>query len=156
MYVEVAVAGRPPEIAGIEGMVGLFINTLPLRVKLPPLKSLRDLLKEVQDSQSKLITYQYLGLAEIQSLLGVGELFDTLVVFENYPLEVIGGHSKDWDGLRLAGVSGHDATHYPLISNAYRNSSPSRAAAFSISALRAEYRCAAIFACELSHLRRRH
>ncbi len=110
----VTVAGRPPEIAGIEGMVGLFINTLPLRVKLPPLKSLRDLLKEVQDSQSKQITYQYLGLAEIQSLLGVGELFDTLVVFENYPLEVIGGHSKDWDGLRLAGVSGHDATHYPL------------------------------------------
>ena len=110
----VTVAARPPEIAGIEGMVGLFINTLPLRVKLPPLKSLRDLLKEVQDSQSKLITYQYLGLAEIQSLLGVGELFDTLVVFENYPLEVIGGHSKDWDGLRLAGVSGHDATHYPL------------------------------------------
>src|ERR1700738_4754334 len=110
----ITVAGRPPEIAGIEGMVGLFINTLPLRVKLPPLKSLRDLLKEVQDSQSKLITYQYLGLAEIQNLLGVGELFDTLVVFENYPLEVIGGQSTDWDGLRLAGVSGHDATHYPL------------------------------------------
>ncbi|HEV3285732.1 MAG TPA: condensation domain-containing protein, partial [Steroidobacteraceae bacterium] len=45
----VTVSGRPPEVAGIERMVGLFINTLPLRVKLPPEKSLLDLLKEVQD-----------------------------------------------------------------------------------------------------------
>ena len=42
----VTVAGRPPEIAGIESMVGLFINTLPLRVKLPPGKPLCDLLQE--------------------------------------------------------------------------------------------------------------
>ena len=110
----VTVAGRPPEIAGIEGMVGLFINTLPLRVKLPSAKPVCDLLKEVQDHQSKLIDYQYLGLAEIQSLVGLGEVFDTLVVFENYPLEDIGGQSTDWNGLRLAKVSGHDATHYPL------------------------------------------
>ena len=45
----VTVAGRPPEIAGIESMVGLFINTLPLRIKLPASKPLIDLLKEVQD-----------------------------------------------------------------------------------------------------------
>ena len=48
----VTVAGRPPEIAGIESMVGLFINTLPLRIKLPPAKRLLDLLRELQDSQS--------------------------------------------------------------------------------------------------------
>ena len=83
----VTVAGRPPEVAGIERMVGLFINTLPLRIKLPPAKPLLDLLKEVQDSQSKLIAHQHLGLAEIQSAAGLGELFDTLVVFENYPLD---------------------------------------------------------------------
>ena len=62
----VTVAGRPPEIAGIESMVGLFINTLPLRVKLPPAKPLRELLQEVQDSQSRLMAHQHLGLAEIQ------------------------------------------------------------------------------------------
>ena len=46
-----------------------------------------ELLKELQDSQSRLMTHQHLGLAEIQSAAGLGELFDTLVVFENYPLD---------------------------------------------------------------------
>ncbi|HEV3151778.1 MAG TPA: amino acid adenylation domain-containing protein, partial [Acidobacteriaceae bacterium] len=110
----VTVAGRPPEIAGIERMVGLFINTLPLRVKLPPAKPLLDLLREVQDNQSKLTTHQHLGLAEIQNVVGLGELFDTLVVFENYPLDNSSSPSADAGGLRLVSVSGHDATHYPL------------------------------------------
>ena len=83
----VTVAGRPAEIAGIETMVGLFINTLPLRLKLPPAKPFVDLLKELQDSQSRLIAHQQLGLAEIQGLAGLGELFDTLTVFENYPVD---------------------------------------------------------------------
>ena len=109
----VTVSGRPPEVAGIERMVGLFINTLPLRIKLPPAKPLLDLLKEVQDSQSKLIAHQHLGLAEIQSAAGLGELFDTLVVFENYPLDETSPLAES-GGLRLARVSGHDATHYPL------------------------------------------
>src|SRR5262252_4512972 len=109
----VTVAGRPSEIAGIESMVGLFINTLPLRMKLPPSKPLLELLKEVQDSQSRLIAHQHLGLAEIQQLAGAGALFDSLVVFENYPVER-GGLSGAGGGLRLCSVSGHDATHYPL------------------------------------------
>jgi non-ribosomal peptide synthase protein (TIGR01720 family) len=109
----VTVAGRPPEVAGIESMVGLFINTLPLRAKLPPARSFGGLLKEIQDNQSRLTAHQHLGLAEIQSLAGLGELFDTLLVFENYP---VGRESLDIEarGLRLAGVSGRDATHYPL------------------------------------------
>ena len=104
----VTVAGRPPEIAGIETMVGLFINTLPVRIQLPPAKPLLTLLKEVQDSQSRLTAHQHLGLAEIQRLVGLGELFDTLMVFENYPLAP--GLAEPVGGLRLAGVSGHDAT----------------------------------------------
>ena len=83
----VTVAGRPPEIAGIESMVGLFINTLPLRVELPPGKPLVELLRDLQDSQSRLMAHQHLGLAEIQGLAGLGELFDTLTVFENYPVD---------------------------------------------------------------------
>jgi amino acid adenylation domain-containing protein/non-ribosomal peptide synthase protein (TIGR01720 family) len=109
----VTVAGRPPEITGIESMVGLFINTLPLRIKLGPAKPLLALLKEVQDSQSRLIAHQHLGLAEIQDLAGLGQLFDTLIVFENYPVD----HATvaaDAGGLRLTAVEGHDATHYPL------------------------------------------
>src|SRR5712692_4907050 len=109
----VTVAGRPSEIAGIERMVGLFINTLPLRIKLPPATPLLALLKQVQDDQSRLIAHQHLGLAEIQSLAGLGELFDTLVVFENYPLENPSTAGAG-EGVRLTDISGHDATHYPL------------------------------------------
>src|SRR5262249_49858937 len=109
----VTVAGRPSEIAGIESMVGLFINTLPLRIKLGPSQPLLELLKQVQDSQSKLIAHQHLGLAEIQQLAGSGALFDSLVVFENYPVDRR-GLSGAGGGLRLASVNGHDATHYPL------------------------------------------
>ena len=109
----VTVAERPPEIAGIETMVGLFINTLPLRIKLPASKSLLALLKDVQDTQSLLAAHQHLGLAEIQNLVGVGELFDTLAVFENYPVDRE-RLSADSGGLRLADVSVLDATHYPV------------------------------------------
>ena len=59
------------------------------------------------------MAHQHLGLAEIQGLAGLGELFDTLVVFENYPVRSRrrGGGRRV---LRLAGISGHDATHYPV------------------------------------------
>ena len=68
----VTVAGRPPEIAGIESMVGLFINTLPLRLKLPASKPLLAVLKDLQDSQSRLMAHQHVGLAEIQAAVGLG------------------------------------------------------------------------------------
>ena len=104
----VTVAGRPPEIAGIEQMVGLFINTLPLRMRLPAGKPLLTLLREVQESQSRLMAHQHVGLAEIQALAGVGELFDTLAVFENYPAERA-SFAEASGGLRLTDVAGHDA-----------------------------------------------
>ncbi|QMV22160.1 hypothetical protein GQS52_10595 [Streptomyces sp. SCUT-3] len=81
------VSGRPPEIAGIESMVGLFINTLPVRVRLRDDESLAELFARVQD-QSRLSAHQYTGLTDIRAAAGVtGELFDTLTVFENYPLD---------------------------------------------------------------------
>ena len=107
------VAGRPSEIAGIQTMVGLFINTLPVRVRLHPAEPLSELLTRLQDSQSELIAHQHLGLAEIQSLAGLGELFDTLVVFENYPLDR-SALAQPVAGLALTSLEGHDATHYPL------------------------------------------
>ena len=97
----VTVAGRPPEIAGIERMVGLFINTLPLRVQAAAgAAAAASCCSEVQDGQSRLMAHQHLGLAEIQQLAGLGELFDTLVVFENYPVDR-GGLAADAGGLRL-------------------------------------------------------
>ena len=107
------VSGRPAELAGIERMVGLFINTVPVRVKLSPAKPLLDLLGEMQDSQSRLMAHQHLGLAEIERLMGLGELFDTLAVLENYPVDRA-GLTADAGGLRLTDISGNDAAHYPV------------------------------------------
>ena len=114
----VTVAGRPAELAGVEHMVGLFINTLPLRLQLPPEFPLSALLRQTQDSQSRLMAHQHLGLAEIQQAAGVGDLFDTLLVFENYPVDRAGlaaaGLGTTGNGLKLGQVQGRDATHYPL------------------------------------------
>ena len=109
----VTVAGRPPEMPGIESMVGLFINTLPLRVKLPSHKPIVDLLVKLQDTQSRLMAHQHLGLAEIQGDTGLGQLFDTLVVFENYPVDRAGSTAAT-DRLRLMPVDWYDASHYSL------------------------------------------
>src|SRR6478735_7698602 len=74
---------------------------------------LLELLRQVQASQSRLMEHQHLGLAEVQGLAGLGELFDTLVVFENYPVDRA-GLSAEVGGLRLTDFRGLDATHYPL------------------------------------------
>ena len=113
----VTVAGRPPEIAGIESMVGLFINTLPLRIKLSPDQPLVVLLSQLQDSQSRLMAHQHLGLAEIQGLVGLGELFDTLVVFENYPVDQA-ALAKAGTGLNVTPSPGMMPPIIPLSSGA--------------------------------------
>ncbi|HSB25045.1 MAG TPA: condensation domain-containing protein, partial [Burkholderiaceae bacterium] len=109
----VTVAGRPAELAGVESMVGLFINTLPLRLAVSPGEPLAELLRQTQERQSQLMAHQYVGLAEVQQAAGLGELFDTLMVFENYPVDRA-GLAAAAGGLRLGAVRGHDATHYPL------------------------------------------
>lgn len=107
------VAGRPPQIPGIETMVGLFINTVPVRVQLPPSEPLTALLTRLQDEQSRLIAHQHLGLVDIHHLAGLGELFDTLVVFENYPLDPDVLDTPN-TGLRITGITGESAPHYPI------------------------------------------
>ncbi|KAA2254442.1 amino acid adenylation domain-containing protein [Solihabitans fulvus] len=107
------VSGRPAELPGVESMVGLFINSLPVRVRLDPARPAVQLLAEVQEQQSALLPHQYLGLAEIQRAVGHGELFDTLTVFENYPLDPQALAPADSEP-RILGVEGRDATHYPL------------------------------------------
>jgi amino acid adenylation domain-containing protein len=94
-------------------MVGLFINTLPVRVRLHPKQPLSELLTRLQDSQSKLIAHQHLGLVELQRLTGLGALFDTLVVFENYPVDR-NLFAQPSSGLRLSSAEAYGATHYPL------------------------------------------
>ncbi|MCZ7462168.1 non-ribosomal peptide synthetase [Streptomyces sp. WMMC940] len=109
------VSGRDSEVDGIETMVGLFINTLPTRLRWTPRESLGSILCRLQDEQARLLDHQHLGLAEIQRLAGhagEGELFDTLLVVENYPAaERLTDPSG---GIRITGDVFHDAVHYPL------------------------------------------
>ncbi|MFJ9426302.1 amino acid adenylation domain-containing protein [Streptomyces sp. NPDC101249] len=107
------VSGRDADLPGIESMVGLFINTLPVRVRLRPGEPLADLLTRVQGEQSALLDHRHLGLADIQRAAGHGVLFDTLLVFESYPIDD-DGIARALDGLRMTDVSVRDATHYPL------------------------------------------
>ncbi|RSM89583.1 non-ribosomal peptide synthetase [Kibdelosporangium aridum] len=104
------VSGRPPEVAGVESMIGLFINTVPVRVRLRSGESLRELAIRLQEEQSRVMSYQHLGLSDIAKLAGAGDLFDTLIVFESYP----GGEPQFDDGLRITERHSQDATHYPL------------------------------------------
>ncbi|MEW2567383.1 amino acid adenylation domain-containing protein [Streptomyces sp. NPDC047070] len=109
------VSGRDAEVEGIESMVGLFINTLPTRFRWEPSDTLAGLLGRLQDEQAALLDHQHLGLAEIQrvaGLAGSGELFDTLVVFENYPAAT--GLADPSGRIRVTGHEFHDAVHYPL------------------------------------------
>ncbi|MBQ1088778.1 non-ribosomal peptide synthetase [Streptomyces sp. B93] len=111
------VSGRDGAVDGIAAMVGLFINTLPTRFRWRPGAPLTELLVRLQEEQAALLDHQHLGLAEIQRLAGSGhagggELFDTLVVFENYPAET---DLRDASGrVRITGTAFHDAVHYPL------------------------------------------
>ena len=107
------VAGRPPELPGVESILGLLINTVPVRVRLDPAQPVAGLLAGLQDRQSALSGYQYLGLAEIQRVAGPGAVFDTLMVYENYPASSASGNGGA-DGLRVTVSGGRDATHYPI------------------------------------------
>ncbi|MFI9103579.1 non-ribosomal peptide synthase/polyketide synthase [Streptomyces fildesensis] len=104
------VAGRPPELDGVESMIGLFINTVPVRVRLRDDEPVAAFLDRLQEEQSRLLDHQYLGLSDIQRGAGLGELFDTLVVFESYPVE----DDEDPSGLRTTVRDHEDSTHYPF------------------------------------------
>ena len=86
----VTVSGRPAELTGVEQMVGLFINTLAVRVKVEWDKEVGEWLEEQQQKQAEMREYEYSPLMKVQgwSEVGSGEaLFDTLLVYENYPVE---------------------------------------------------------------------
>ncbi len=106
------VSGRFGQIDGQEQHVGLFSNTLPVRVRFDSQRPLLDQLADHQAQQIQLIEHDDLGLGEIQQLAGSGTLFDTLLVVENYPdnADLLQGHN----GLRCDRIGNRGYTHYPL------------------------------------------
>ncbi|MGI1848009.1 amino acid adenylation domain-containing protein, partial [Rhodococcus sp. SJ] len=110
------VSGRPPQLAGVESMVGLFINTLPVRVTLDDGESLAALVGRVQGEQAALLDHHYLGLSDIQQVAGAASRFDTLVVFESYPVDrdAIAAQADALDGMVIDGIDADDSTNFPL------------------------------------------
>ncbi|MBL1266032.1 non-ribosomal peptide synthetase [Candidatus Methylomicrobium oryzae] len=108
------VAGRPGDLLGAEDMVGLFINTLPVPARIEPGKPVADWLRELQIANLQMREHEYLPLYDIQRWAGTGggELFDSLLVFENYPVDAALRRSDG--GVRIGGLSQRDVTNYPL------------------------------------------
>ncbi|MEV0080744.1 amino acid adenylation domain-containing protein [Nocardia neocaledoniensis] len=106
------VSGRPAELPGVSGMVGLFANTVPVRCAFDPDRALLDQLAELQENQFAMQEFDYAGLAEIERIAGLGTLFDTLVAFENFPNS--GPGQPDSHELRRGEFHNHGNTHYPL------------------------------------------
>lgn len=80
------VSGRPPELEGVEEMIGLFINTIPVRIQIKDGQTFAGLLQEVQGDFIKSTDHHYVQLADIQTASPIGQqLFDHIIVFENYP-----------------------------------------------------------------------
>lgn len=106
------VSGRPAELPGVETMVGLLINTLPVRVPLDGRQPAVEMLTALQERQAGLIAHQHLGLPEVQRLGGPGAVFDILVVYENFP-HAPGKPGSEGLSMRPAKLS-RDTAHYPF------------------------------------------
>jgi amino acid adenylation domain-containing protein len=111
----VTVSGRPADLPGAEQMIGLFINTLPVRVAMPPDMQLGPWLRELQAQQAELRQYEYSPLVQIQGWSQAPRgvpLFESILVFENYPVDET---LREQDGsLKLTAVRTRSRTNYPL------------------------------------------
>ncbi|WP_081908917.1 non-ribosomal peptide synthetase, partial [Gordonia terrae] len=109
------VSGRPADLDGADGMIGLFINTVPVAADVDPRQTLAGLIGELHRARARMLDHQFVGLGDITAATGHPRLFDTLVVFESYPVDVdtvVEGSRTS--GLEIRDVSTADATHYPL------------------------------------------
>ncbi|PSB47353.1 non-ribosomal peptide synthetase [Cyanosarcina cf. burmensis CCALA 770] len=111
----VTISGRPADLAKAESIVGMFINTLPVRVTIDAKESLLSWLRKLQSQLAEIRQYEYSPLVEVQGWSEVPRgmpLFESILVFENYPVDRI---LKEWQGnLVVQSISTVDRTNYPL------------------------------------------
>ncbi len=133
------VSGRPAELGGVETMIGLFINTLPVRIQVNPRQSLREYLQTIQAETAEMRQFEYSSLAQVQTWSDVPHgipLFESILVFENYPVDKslreqvviraeVAVSSKPFVapsssgvrremGLRIEDINSFEQTNYPL------------------------------------------
>lgn len=109
------VSGRPADLPGVESMVGLFLNTVPVRVRVPAAEPFFTWAVALQERQAELRQFEHTPLVQVQSWSQVPRgtpLFESIVVFENYPL---GASAGPRDGQpRVTGIRVQSRTSYPL------------------------------------------
>jgi amino acid adenylation domain-containing protein len=118
------VSGRPPQLEGSDRMVGLFINTLCVRVTVPPRARAGAWLAQLQQQAAEAREYAYTPLADAQRWSGARHetLFESVCVYQNYPRG--GADSGSGSGSETAASSGAplrvtplrtvEKTNYPL------------------------------------------
>ncbi|MFC7761688.1 condensation domain-containing protein [Catellatospora bangladeshensis] len=106
------VAGRHAEVERVEDIIGLFLNTVAVRVCPGPDERGGDLLRRVQEQRLALMPYDHVGLGRVQRDSGHATLFDTLYVLQNFVDEDATADLRARHGIEA--VDGVDATHYPL------------------------------------------
>ncbi|WP_082955170.1 non-ribosomal peptide synthetase, partial [Mycobacterium mantenii] len=107
-----AVSGRPADLPGAESMVGLLINTVPVRARATPATTVAELLDQLQRAHNDTLEHQHLSLNEIHRVTGHDQLFDSLLVYENYPIDAATlSSARD---LTATGFTSHEYNHYPL------------------------------------------
>ena len=108
----VVVSGRPAELAGAESIVGLLINTVPVRATITAATTIADLLDRLHSAHNDTLEHQHLALTEIHRVTGHDQLFDTMFVYENYPIDTAALSAVN--GLAITEFTIDQSTHYPL------------------------------------------
>ena len=111
------VSGRPDDLPGVESMLGMFINTVPTRTEVHSGQSLLPWLRELQTTQVQSRSFDHVALPQLAGYAAIpagASLFDSIVVFENYPFD-----SGTGDGVSVREVHARDTTNYPLSLSAY-------------------------------------
>lgn len=111
----ITVSGRPADLTGVESIIGLFINTIPFRVQVNAEQKLDNWLKSILKNQVQLRQFETSSLVDIQAqsqIDGSRALFDSILVFENYPLDET--LSQAPQGLALEELQVYEQTNFPL------------------------------------------
>lgn len=111
----VTVSGRPDELSGVESMVGLFINTVPLRIRLDPGERVGQLCLALQREAAELRDHGYLSHTELRACGGIGDLYDTLLVYENFPPGgLVGSTEFDLGPAVIRPAALESLSHFPV------------------------------------------
>jgi len=113
------VSGRPEDLEGVEDMIGLFINTIPVRIRYNDGDTPLDLLRQIQNEAISNKAHHYLNLSEVQSQSELGmNLIDHIMVFENYPVQDMvrenmeNGQSQQGQELKVESIDVFEQTNY--------------------------------------------